>query len=416
MIIRKFKIENYRSIQKVEYNLNHSVNPIIGGNKSGKTSILKAILAFDKGRDTYNGGEHLNPENIHFKKDTTSCRITATLTLEKKELKILFKSIKKKISTEDYNIVKKFNTKTSFQLIRHLLLDGSEYDYINENLSNHASNYITRFLVEHLPAILYFNDFSNDEPEHFTFHEEYSSKSNQEIHKGKEWQKMLEELYRLAHHEEIHKHDIKNEPETKIDTAFYMSDTWKGIKKIMSKELLRPQGIIDNSSSTNIANDTEELEIVVKNKPETKRQIIVQNEPLKNVKDKNAKSKTSKGFQWFFKYMLKLKSDPQFRKLPEHSIFLLDEPESHLDSTHKSELLRELALVSKKNTIIYCTSSPFLLNPLVVKSDSIKIISKEDSNIALYGYNIYRNRTDENAIKVYFKLYSIVVFSTLFLV
>ena len=48
MKIVDFKIENYRAIESVELNLNFSMNPIIGINESGKTSILQALLSFDK--------------------------------------------------------------------------------------------------------------------------------------------------------------------------------------------------------------------------------------------------------------------------------------------------------------------------------------------------------------------------------
>ena len=47
MKILKFIIQNYRAIEEVTVNLNHSMIPIIGVNESGKTTILKALSEED---------------------------------------------------------------------------------------------------------------------------------------------------------------------------------------------------------------------------------------------------------------------------------------------------------------------------------------------------------------------------------
>ena len=48
MKIFSFEIENYRAIEKVKLNLSFSINPIIGVNESGKTTVLKAGHLFHK--------------------------------------------------------------------------------------------------------------------------------------------------------------------------------------------------------------------------------------------------------------------------------------------------------------------------------------------------------------------------------
>lgn len=47
----KFIIKNYKAIDELTVNLSRNVIPLIGVNESGKTSILQAILAFDKDKD-----------------------------------------------------------------------------------------------------------------------------------------------------------------------------------------------------------------------------------------------------------------------------------------------------------------------------------------------------------------------------
>jgi len=59
----RFKIYNYRAIESAEIAVSNSLIPIIGINESGKTTILLAVLAFDKNKDKYNKGEHLEYKN-----------------------------------------------------------------------------------------------------------------------------------------------------------------------------------------------------------------------------------------------------------------------------------------------------------------------------------------------------------------
>ena len=70
MKIIKFRIQNYKAISDASIKLNYSINPIIGVNESGKTSVLHAILAFDKNRDKINSGVHLEFQNKYQTKDT----------------------------------------------------------------------------------------------------------------------------------------------------------------------------------------------------------------------------------------------------------------------------------------------------------------------------------------------------------
>lgn len=121
MKVTKFKIENYRAIEEIEFNLNFSINPIIGINEAGKTSVLKAILAFDKSRDRYNLGAHLDFENNYTIKQK-DCKISASVKLDQEEKADLIKKIKLNTETEDYNILTSLNKNYHFTVTR--VLDG----------------------------------------------------------------------------------------------------------------------------------------------------------------------------------------------------------------------------------------------------------------------------------------------------
>lgn len=109
-------------------------------------------------------------------------------------------------------------------------------------------------------------------------------------------------------------------------------------------------------------------------------------------------SERSKGFQWFFNYMIKLKFNPNYKGKLENSLFLLDEPGSYLHSSAQSELLKELQTVSKKNTIIYCTHSQYLLNPNIIRLGSIKIAEKKNSIITLTSFGNFKTTNDRGAL------------------
>src|SRR5690554_5189679 len=80
----KFKIRNYKAIEELTIDLTSNVIPLIGLNESGKTTILQAILAFDKDKDNVLNGIHLNTKN-KYKTTQLPCEIKACLVLEDKE-------------------------------------------------------------------------------------------------------------------------------------------------------------------------------------------------------------------------------------------------------------------------------------------------------------------------------------------
>lgn len=78
----KFLIQGYKAIEKVTVVVGkNNLIPIIGVNESGKTSILEAILAFDKSKDAVNGGRHLAYKN-RYEIAKGECHIDAFVIVE----------------------------------------------------------------------------------------------------------------------------------------------------------------------------------------------------------------------------------------------------------------------------------------------------------------------------------------------
>ena len=83
----------------------------------------------------------------------------------------------------------------------------------------------------------------------------------------------------------------------------------------------------------------------------------------------------SKGFQWFFSFDLHFmhESDGIF----EGCVLLLDEPGLHLHPGGQADLLERLDAYAKKNTLIYTTHLPFLVD--LREPERIKVINQTES-------------------------------------
>ncbi len=407
MKIKKIFIENYRAIKSLEVDLKYSINPIIGINEAGKTSILKAILAFDKSRDSYNKGEHLDPQNKYHTKDTTDCMIKASIFLDAEEIKKLIKFLNIKTDTDDFVIIEKFYEKDEFLLIRKLSKDKSpqykhgKYLYSNENLSDNVSNRVRDFLVMHLPILLYFDDFTDRVPEQISFPNDYKDTgklSPKAIEK--DWQEIIQEIFRRADTEGIESEDTSKPLQNflTIKDVDRKDNILSDIEYTLNKEIIEEWQKIKKRGDTSFADDSMKLELQMSFSEGNKFTFKVKDSASNNKKRLFNINERSKGFQWFFNYMIKLKFNPRYRVKQENSIFLLDEPGSYLHSSAQEELLKELKEVSKENTIIYCTHSQFLLNPEHIKLGNIKIAEKKEDSIVLHDYGSYRTDNKGGAL------------------
>jgi predicted ATP-dependent endonuclease of OLD family len=398
MNIIKFEIKNYRAIEQIEINLNYSINPIIGINEAGKTSVLRAILAFDKTRDRFNDGEHLEYKNKYLTKATKNSEVSAVLTLDKKEVEKLLKSVKLKTDSTDYTILSKYSNKTELLLTRKLTEEKKEYHFEDQNLTESTNAKVTKFLVSNLPYILYFDDFADRVPQTVEFPIDYYKTGKLTRNKNRDWQDIIQEIFKRADTEGIDEdyNEIPLQTYFNIKDADTKTDILSDVEQTLNNEIIKEWKRIKKSGQS-FADDSDKLELVLENEGD----IFYFKVKDKSHKDKKRTfniSERSKGFQWFFNYMIKLKFNPNYKGELKNSIFLLDEPGSYLHSTAQSELLKELERVSKDNFILFCTHSQYLLNPEIIKLGSIKIAEKKESKITLQNYGNYKSKKDKGAL------------------
>ncbi len=390
---KKIIISNYRAIEKAEINLNNSISPIIGVNEAGKTTVLKAILCLDKRRDKLNDGEHLDFLNIYSRQNQAVISVEIIIKENDFFSKLLAKC-KVKTDSEDYQILEKLSNSIPFKLSRHLSEVGKNYRLEGGNIEQLSQNILQKtidFFVKKTPYILYFDDFNDRVPDKISFDKNYK-KDGKLLKKNREWKETIEELFKRAKPEFITGKNTKMLQEyfsmTNDDAK---SDVLNDVKDELNKEIVEEWKKIKKSGFDGKQDIDIEIDLTnISNTQDFSFKVID--------KSSHGKSRTfsisarSKGFQWFFNYMLKLKFNSNYTNTLENCLFLLDEPGSYLHSSAQSELLKELKRVSENNKIIFCTHSQFLLNPDIVSLGSIKIAEKETGSIInVFDYGSYHN-------------------------
>lgn len=397
MKIIKFIIQGYRAIENVEINVTYSINPIVGVNESGKTSVLKAILAFDKNRDRFNLKEHLDYQNKYSTKPNKECRISAELTLTKEEVKGLIKAAKVNTETPEFAALNSFSSSTPFVITRVLTESGDhKYEFIDERLTDPVNSRIANYLVKHLPTLLYFDDFSDRVPDEVDFPDDYKKTGKLTRNKLRDWQEIIEEIFKRADPEGIDDDETPLQSYMNIADSDRKGDILADIEDELNENIIKEWKKIKKSSKS-LADDSDKLTLSLINEG-GKFQFKVRDKSNNDRRRTFNISERSKGFQWFFNYMIKLKFNPNYTKKIENSIFLLDEPGSYLHSAAQKELLNELQRVSKNNTIIYCTHSQYLLNPEIIQLGSIKIAEKKDAKVSLTDFGKHKSKKDKGAL------------------
>lgn len=390
MRYKKFSIENYKAIESLTIILNRNVIPLIGINESGKTSILQAILAFDKDKDNNLNSTHINPKN-KYKTTQSDCKLVASVEIESEEE---FNSIGEEIclSMEDplyvwlrsaFDNHKEISIQRECADMRFL----NTYFLVNEPqdiLSNRKTERLVKAIVKRLPNILYFDDFSDRVPEEVGISRKPDNTIELGRGKNREWQEIIIEIFSRALNEEFSLETFLNLND-EDDQENYLND----VSKTLNSEIIDEWKKLKTSHS-GFSEDSDSLELSLKyfinsdNKP-TFRFKVTDSEDSGNdrVFDINQRSK---GFQWFFNFIMKLKFNPKYKSNPKNAIYLLDEPGSYLHSSAQTELLKKLCEIGEDNTIIYCTHSQYLLDPEVINIGGIKIVSKADGHISLTDY------------------------------
>ncbi|MCM3758720.1 ATP-binding protein [Sporosarcina aquimarina] len=394
-----FQIKNFRAIEYIEVQISNSLIPIIGINESGKTSVLKAILSFDKLKDNYNKGEHLTYKNKYTYKNVESTIVASILFETEEEVEKIAKKMKLKVGDEVYDALKNiYQSNIPINIARNL--ESKKYSVVGFPIENEKNEVLANKIFEELPIILYFDDFSDRVPETIEFPLNYLEKGLRSNNSTKaEWRNLLEEIFLRSTNGENELKDFLNMTD-EDDKAALLSD----VSDQLNIDIINEWKNLKSKGSTSLANDEDDLELLINYVPPTEDnesyrfQFKVIDKTLQGKRRQFNVVERSKGFQWYFNFIIKLKFNAKYKNNPANAIYLLDEPGSYLHSSAQEELLSELKEISIKNTLLYCTHSQYLLDPDRINVSTIKIAVKQEGKVNLISFNSYGKNNSQGAL------------------
>ena len=377
-----FKIENYKGIDGpliVDIN-KRNLTPLIGVNECGKTTILHGIFAFDYYNDDLNKGRHLkNIENL-YKTNPEIPLVSSVIEINRGELVNLLDTLIEEHSTDlqvwkelkSYKRIVNKEFKNTIVLSRNL----KTLEYSIEETTIFKKSNINKILAEeivgNMPFILYFDDFRDPIEEKVEIIKDNEDKMG-------EWLSIIEQLFKktnsnysvfkLKEMEEKRRKGVLSDVKKILDKT--LIEQWERFrlddKKALKISIEWKTETTKDGSGNLIEKDYIQLEIIDKTANDEERYFGIDDR--------------SKGFYWFFNFVMKLEFNPKIRGGEEdrYTIYLLDEPGSYLHSRAQSKLCEKLRQLSDDNIVIYCTHSHYLLDPEIIPINNIQIVEKNDT-------------------------------------
>jgi energy-coupling factor transporter ATP-binding protein EcfA2 len=412
MKYKKFIIENYKGIAgPIEVSIEkNSLIPIIGVNECGKTTILNSIYAFDFTNDDENETfKHLSDITNLYREASQPCRLSAVVEVTKESLRENLRNVAKMSDIEMEEIFKQLNAHEKFDITISRNMEWknnslqSRYEIFPKIKfkSKNAEDNFCKELIRGLPFILYFDDFRETFPDRIEINTDDKTK----------WLDILEQLfkktnenysvYNLKDFEERRRKSILSHVKKKLNET--LTTQWANFR-LENKESLEID--IDFQKEKHLVR-YEADEMGADGKP-FKRTISQETEKyfLKFdiiERDSNGDEHffyvrdRSKGFYWFFNFVMKLEFNPDIAGDHNNTIYLLDEPGSYLHPYAQTKLCQKLKDLSESNIVIYCTHSHYLLNPEVIPLNKIHVATKNPlSDISLVPFYKYRHEPGQD--------------------
>lgn len=412
MEIKKFIIHSYKAIEKdlvVDLSQNN-VLALIGLNECGKTTILKAITAFDarcdKFKDDYGQFNDLDKKYIAAGNRTnTQFSISAVLTAEEDKDDLKQYIINNRLFTKDINeqdiFTKKLITKTIDENNNEIQHENIEFDEemyqqtINEMMN--IDLYVKRQMVDHVQTYYICwdkiqkskiedqNTFINYAlkfcPEILFFFDKMDYTDTISINDTSITKSIVENLFKSA-------------AMLTLKDFFNLDDDSRGsVVSDINNELNENFTKKWNDLSINSRFGTLRLEL--KDDFANKSIVIKVNEIIKSNENGQEKDYTrqfslkdrSAGFNWYFKFVLTLLYYPTSEdQKNEKKIYLFDEPGLYLHEHAQINLSKTFQTLSKNNIVIYTTHCHGMLNIDLTNPDgafslkNIFIVSKEPND------------------------------------
>ena len=383
----EFRIRKFRGLDDVSISFTKDeLVLLLGLNESGKTSILRAIEAFDYTNDP--DPDKLKPffTSIRNKHDIASnepCSITATILFDEPLNYAIFKKVLTAAGFgaatrgEVEELLDKINQSGRIAITRVIPFSdgnpGQSYYRIESDLifsDERLHQVLAQAIVMHCPFIMYFEDFQDSIPPRI-----YTNKNSDAYNQT--W------------------YDI-------IDGLFYNTNPNYNIKAFetyYSSKNPRPDDastLLERVNQTLQKTFTEKWEDLA-GVQEIERAMIKYSEKGPKffeikVTEKDGTTysvhERSKGAVWYLAFLMK--TEFRRKKLREGSgkpVYLIDEPASNLHSTAQQKMVEDFVRLVEDTSLIYTTHSQYLISPSHIKN--AYVVSRANGKVECVKWSNY---------------------------
>ncbi len=386
MKFKKFIIQHYRAItDPIHIDLERSsLVPIIGVNECGKTTILHALLAFDCFNDDLHSGRHLEDVVNLYSADNSPAVVTAEVSISKKDFRKRLAAVAEQDEWKDDSELQRYlagkpRLPTHLRISRDL--HSREYTISEDRFAEPLQDAIAREVLSHLPYILYFDDFQEKVDDKIAIVEE---------ERASDWLKTVATLFQKTD-EKYSVYDLPKKEDRQRKTI--LSKVRKKLDKTLTQEWQKFR--LDDLDRLRVSLDYVEESVGGQTQSFIKFEIVET--------DDNGEEhffyigNRSKGFYWFFNFVMKLEFNPKVvGDADVDAIYLLDEPGSYLHAVAQARLCRKLQVLAHDSMVLYCTHSHHLLDPTVIPLSSIRIAEKDgNGNVKLIPIHEHRGSMTE---------------------
>lgn len=376
----KFEISNFKGIDKVEINfVKNDLVLLLGLNESGKSTILKAIEAFDFLNDPLKENDSKYFQNIRNKSQVSSNKeviITSHINIESNLTKIDANKLGDRILTNEEKLeindfIDELNNEKKIVISRVFpFKEGklNKYYYRIESKHKFSKNPISRQLAVEIvnicPFIIYFEDFKDRIPEKIYI-------SNKSDSFDSSWYDIIDGLFYNTNEEysidSFRKYYAKTNQ--RIDDArTVLKRVNKTLNETFTKKWKNLSGVKDIESAELIYNEKGSPHFILK---------ITDSDGTTFSVDER-----SRGALWYLSFLMKTEfRSKRMRKDFGKPVFLIDEPASNLHSTAQQNMIDDFSNLAKDTSIIYTTHSQYLIslynikNTYIIERDNGKVVA-----------------------------------------
>lgn len=427
MIITSVKIENFKSIDKIEIpfdKVGDSYTKIfVGINESGKSNILEALSFFDAPLDEVSFDHYCNQK----KEDSKYCDLYFSLGFEEGEDESLSEEVNEAITSEfvvDFsisNVVKNVylsNDSSTFKVVYEYDVEVNSHNlYIkssvvsgkntisvvneedlsdgyvllnNDNFDDYFEDIVTAFFTEHEPLVSVWkpsNEYLLYNANLNTFKEKIGSN------------KPLYNIFKLSGYED--KKAIK-----------------EAIDKITnSRNRSRLESRLNDALNDYISKVwNNKIDLIMEITETGNFSLLIKDKGNENKHDRFSITERSQGAQQFLSLILSLSLETKNRER-KNELILIDEPEVHLHPSGIRDLAKELLKIGKENYVFLATHSPFMIDKkykerhFIVKKNNkaiteLKRIKDSDNLIddevlrEAFGIDVYKDLLNPHSVLV----------------